>query len=280
MAIPEWWHLLSLDAPTVAALWSLSMALAVHVHLPRTAPLLLALGTWLVYVCDRILDGMGGSISRMQQRHYFYARWRRVFLAASVPATVLLLWMVAHSMTTTARREDIALFLVAVLYFSLIHLKGPAIERWLPKELTVGAVFACATAVPAWSRLAAPQRPLLASIIFVFAALCWLNCVAIQKWEHSQDEETPTHPSTQWAQRQFLPLCCIVAILALLAATALPLTMALLLIACALTAVLFFALDLLSKKLPFTTLQLRAAADAALLTPLLFLAILQLSGLR
>lgn len=280
MAIPEWWHLLSLDAPTVAALWSWSMAKAAHVPLPHTAPGILALGTWLVYVGDRILDGFGQPNTRMQQRHYFYATWREIFLIAAIPASALLLWMVAHSMTTTARREDIALFLVALLYFCLIHLKGPTVEQWLPKELTVGVVFACATAVPAWSRLSAPQRPLLGTIIFIFAALCWLNCVAIQKWEHSQDSEAPTHPSTQWAQRKFLPLCCIIATLALLAATALPLTMALLLIACALTAGLFFALDLLSKRLPFTTLQLRAAADAALLTPFLFLAALKLPGLR
>lgn len=280
MAIPEWWHLLSLDAPTVAALWSWSMARAVHIPLPRTAPCMLALGTWLVYVGDRILDGLNKPSGRMQQRHYFYAAWRQIFLIATIPAAALLLWMVIHSMSPAALREDIVLLLVAMLYFCLIHIKGPAVEQWLPKELTVGVVFACATAVPTWSRIPPEQRSLFASIVFVFAALCWLNCVAIQKWEHSQDSETPTHPSTQWAQRQFLPLCCVVAVLALLAATALPLTMALLLIACALTAVLFFTLDLLSKRLPFTTLQLRTAADAALLTPLLFLAILKLSGLH
>lgn len=281
MAIPEWWHLLSLDAPTVAALWSWSMARAVHVPLPRTAPLILALGTWLVYVGDRILDGLGQPTGRMQQRHYFYAAWRGIFLIAAIPAAALLLWMVAHSMSPVARREDIVLFLVALLYFCLIHMKGPAVERWLPKELIVGLVFACATAVPAWSRLAPSERPVLSSIVFVFAALCWLNCVAIEKWESTQQtHETPAHPSTQWAQRQFLPLCCVVAVLALLAATALPLALSLLLMACALTAGLIFILDFLSKQLPLNTLHLRAAADAALLTPLLFLAIVKLTGLR
>jgi hypothetical protein len=50
------WHLMSLDAPTVAVIWSLSFAWAAGVHLPRWIPVLLALGTWAVYVGDRLLD--------------------------------------------------------------------------------------------------------------------------------------------------------------------------------------------------------------------------------
>src|SRR5271156_21025 len=38
--LAEWWHLLSLDAPTVAALWSWFFARAMHLHLPLIPPLL------------------------------------------------------------------------------------------------------------------------------------------------------------------------------------------------------------------------------------------------
>ncbi|HEX3435703.1 MAG TPA: hypothetical protein VHT24_02975 [Pseudacidobacterium sp.] len=68
-----YWHLLSLDAPTVAALWSWSFARAAHVELPILAPLLLAAGTWLVYVADRILDGASrAKYDGLQLRHHFY----------------------------------------------------------------------------------------------------------------------------------------------------------------------------------------------------------------
>ena len=49
------WHLTSLDAPTVAVVWSLSFAWVVGVHLPKWVPVLLAIGTWVAYVGDRLL---------------------------------------------------------------------------------------------------------------------------------------------------------------------------------------------------------------------------------
>jgi hypothetical protein len=40
------WHLSSLDAPTVAAVWSLGFAKAAGVRLPEWGPVLLILVTW------------------------------------------------------------------------------------------------------------------------------------------------------------------------------------------------------------------------------------------
>ncbi len=50
------WHLASLDAPTVAVVWTLAFAWAAGVHLDRWVLVLLASGTWTVYVGDRLLD--------------------------------------------------------------------------------------------------------------------------------------------------------------------------------------------------------------------------------
>ena len=44
------WHLASLDAPTVAAVWGLAFAWAAHIALPRWIPALLALGTFVAGV--------------------------------------------------------------------------------------------------------------------------------------------------------------------------------------------------------------------------------------
>lgn len=50
------WHLSSLDAPTVAVVWSLGFGWAAGVRLPFWVPVLIALGTWAVYIGDRLLD--------------------------------------------------------------------------------------------------------------------------------------------------------------------------------------------------------------------------------
>ena len=285
----RWWHLLSLDAPTVAALWSWSFARAMHVSLPWTAPLLLALGTWLVYVADRILDGLRITADgQLRERHLLYARQRGKLLSAAVVAALLLLWLVTAHMNAVARREDFALFVAALIYFFLIHLCGSlsesGIERWFPKEMAVALVFAAAVAVPAWSRLPC-NRGSLIPLVALFSSLCWLNCASIEKWERTPPIRTPSgfepslravqpHASTRWAQRN---LSLVSSVLALLAAIGCALSLfygdhaprAALYLACALSAALFPLLD----RSRLNSFELRIAADAALLTPLLWIVI-------
>src|ERR1035441_1521773 len=75
------WHLGSLDAPTVAVTWSLAFAWAARVQLPAWVPILLALGTWAVYIGDRLLDARtamrSGNLHRLRDRHFFYLTSRR-----------------------------------------------------------------------------------------------------------------------------------------------------------------------------------------------------------
>jgi hypothetical protein len=272
------WHLLSLDAPTVATLWSWSLASAVRVRLPWYTPLLLGLGTWLIYVADRILDGLRSG-HHLRERHLFHARHRKAFLLASTIASFVLLWLVAETMNPAARREDAVLFTAILVYFCLIHLCRlrcvSGIERWLPKEAAVALVFACAVAVPAWSRLP-DQRTMLIVPVTLFALVCWLNCIAIEKWEHSP--RTAAHTSapfpnitTRWARRHFFLLNCGIALLTIGAciqslASGGPPARTAFYLACMISSALFLAFD----RSRLNSLQLRIAADAALLTPLLF----------
>ena len=50
------WHLLSLDAPTVAALWTWFIAATNHIHLPLSSPLAMFIAVWTLYAADRVLD--------------------------------------------------------------------------------------------------------------------------------------------------------------------------------------------------------------------------------
>lgn len=287
-----WWHLLSLDAPTVATLWAWSFAHAFHLSLSASSLLLLFSGTWLIYVADRILDGLHQDSARLRERHLFYIRHRFTAIAAAIPVSLVLLWLVFFRMLPATRRADTLIFTVAAAYFALVHLFGRAIERWFPKELIVAIVAAAAIAAPAFSRLtpAAAQHPaqdkaLIALMSLFFTAICWLNCVAIEKWERPRvhalrviprhDPPQISDRTSRWGQRRLRAISIVFAAASLITALVLlpsNSSVAELCFAAAISAALFVPLDRSSSgKSPVSAFHLRIAADAALLTPLLLL---------
>jgi hypothetical protein len=281
--ILERWHLLSLDAPTVAALWSWFFAQAVHIDLPWHAPLLLALGTWLIYVADRILDGTRSGASKpLRERHYFHANHRKAFLIASAAVGCTLLWLIIARMSANARFEDTILFAAALLYLVLIHKPRVGGTSWLPKELAVGIVFAAASAVPAWSRLNSSRDGLFPAIA-LFAALCWLNCVAIERWENltpqGQLQPADAHRTTEWAASHFQGTAAVLALISMALAVVSQKRLSpvsssgALYLAAAISALALGLID--RRRKDFSALQLRIAADLALLTPIVFLPFLK-----
>ena len=153
-SLAEYWHRLSLDAPTIAFVWCCFFARAAHVQLPWFTPFLLALGTWIIYVADRLLDGLHSNGEKsLRERHRFYARHRLAFCLILSAAA-----LVCGGLTLARMRHDVltANALLAVLvcvYFALIHAAGRRVERWFPKELAVGCLFALATALPTMMRV-------------------------------------------------------------------------------------------------------------------------------
>ena len=67
------WHLLSLDAPTVAALWTWFIAEACHVHIPLLSTLAMAVAVWTLYAADRLLDEAIIPFAEIRQRVPGYA---------------------------------------------------------------------------------------------------------------------------------------------------------------------------------------------------------------
>jgi hypothetical protein len=256
--LAEWWHLLSLDAPTVAALWSCFFVYAMHLHLSLIQALLLPLGTWLLYVADRILDGLRARHRELlRERHYFHARHRTAFVSAASFLAVLLGWFVLTRMRPEALRDDSWIGAFALIYLLAVRLGA----QRLPKELAVAILFAAATAVPAWSRLSAGKGQLMPAIVF-FALLCWINCAGIEKWEGGKP-----HASTRWASLHLRPIVTMIALFSLAAALLAPSRgLMAVYLAALLSSGLLFALDTRSSRL--SPLHMRIAADAALLTPL------------
>jgi hypothetical protein len=264
--LAEWWHLLSLDAPTVAALWSWFFARAMHLHLPFFQPVLLALGTWLLYVADRILDGLRQG--ELRERHYFHARHRAAFLGAAALMAVFLTWFVLTHMRPEALRANSWIGIFALLYLFAVHRPTNTARDnppQLPKELAVAILFAAATAVPAWSRLGASRgKEQLALAVVFFAVLCWINCVSIEKWEAGN-----SHSTTRWAGLHLRPIVTMIALFSLAGALLAPSRgLMAVYLAALLSSGLLFLLDTSSSHV--SPRHLRIAADAALLTPMAF----------
>jgi hypothetical protein len=188
------WHLASLDAPTVAVLWSLAFAWAAGVSLPGWVPLLLALGTWTMYVGDRLLDARTAlrqrSVQQLRARHHFHWRNRRAFLPLCAISTIAAFAIIVLLMPVGLRESNSVLALAAVAYFSGVHSprKSPTWLRSFPsKEFLVGFLFAAGCAFPTIARLngadtIAAKMPIYGTVLF-FALVAWLNCSAIEEWE-------------------------------------------------------------------------------------------------
>jgi hypothetical protein len=252
------WHLLSLDAPTVAALWTYFIGRANHIKLSYGLPVAMFLAVWLIYAADRLLDTrhLATGKSRrsgdeLEARHLFHFMHRRAFLA-SMPFAAIGIFALLPNLLPAAIHLYLLGGVLLLGWFVVIHAAGVRV----PKEVVVGLYFAAATFAPTLVR--APARPeLLLVEAVLFAALCTLNCLFIHAWERST--------------RRTRPLLAFAALLALTCCAffrgSAPA------IAIGISAALLFLLHCSRNRLSRT--HLRCAADLALLTPALLLPFLR-----
>ena len=274
------WHVASMDAPTVAVVWSLGFAWAAGIDLPRWAPILLALTAWAVYIGDRLLDAHAGMQSpplhALRDRHTFHWRHRCILGSLALVASGASLWIVITRVPAPARGPDSAIAAATLVYFSGVHsrFKLPRpLDRLLShlcsRTFLIGALFTAGCLLPAWSQLRATAghdsnvRLLVAPALF-FSALGWLNCHAIGQWESPRlDRLEPLHGTAGLvALFGFL--------LAVFIAFAEPRPAMLIALGSA-SALLLALLDRMRSRL--TPLALRAAADLVLLTPALLIGV-------
>lgn len=261
----RFWHLASLDAPTVAAVWSLAFAWIVRVRLPLWVLALQVLVVWTVYVGDRLLDARAGLRrwgSELRERHFFHWRYRRILAPLAAVSGFAAACIVLHWMPVGARERDSVLAVASLAYFTRVHAGSMRARSIVSKELLVGVLFTAGCALPAGSR--ADWRALVLPVVF-FAGLAWLNCRAIERWESGQPGIAR---AARWAAYAGAAAAAVLAL-------AEPRTAALL-AAGALSALLLGWLDRLRERIAPVTL--RAAADLVLLTPALLLAATRTAG--
>jgi hypothetical protein len=269
------WHLLSLDAPTVATVWTVFIAHCAGVALPGTGPAAMFVAVWMLYAADRLLDARpqvdGSAPPDLEERHRFHHRHRTAFLGAMVVTSGVLAALLQR---LDARAMHLYALLAALLaaWLLLIHARPLPTDtvRRLPKELAVGVFFPAAIFIPTVAR--APQlRPGLLPAAALLAGVCTLNCLFLYAWEHPVPRSR-AHWTTRWATGQLRLLTVgVVAAAILVAGTSahglLPRMDLAPALACGASAGLLLALHTLRDRWPALTV--RAWADMVLLTPLL-----------
>ncbi|MGH7916201.1 MAG: hypothetical protein ACREQE_01935 [Candidatus Binataceae bacterium] len=270
--IPLWlWpNILSLDAPVIAIVWQSFFAACFGIRIDAVSLAFLGVGVWIAYAGDRILDGVGKKPLQETARHRF-ARVNRGGLTAliglAVPIVLLLSWRLS---ARPIFRGYLAVGIAVAAYFAIVHLASEKLRRHWPKELVVGLLFACGTCAP-FLRASVIRFDRLPAII-LFAAVLWVNAVAIQCWEagHERRARLRFKPKITGLAAYHLGGAAIaVGIAALVmfklsgAASARPLYAAI-----ALAAGLLEAQELARGRLSREAL--RVLADTALLTPLIF----------
>lgn len=196
-----WWlwpNLLSLDAPLVAVAWLFMLAKTwgVNYH-PIHEYVVLGLGVWVIYVADRLLDGMVWADSpRCQARHRFHVRYRRILGVLVVVAAAVVAGLVLENTPMAIYSyAAVAAFFVAG-YFAMALFAVPTGEDiYYSKNILGGFAFAFGTAMMAHVYMFDKGiLDLLTSREAVsFGVLCVLNISAIDLWEHaarSRDDET------------------------------------------------------------------------------------------
>ena len=280
------WHLLSLDAPTVATLWTALIARSAGLRLPATSLLAMFLAVWTLYAADRLLDARPLRSERegnhlrvhgtdLEPRHYFHHRHRAHFLIA-LAGVCGALAVLLPLLPLAALRLDLLLGALLTGYFVIIHATD---GTRLPKEIAVGLFFAGAVCIPTIARRP-DLRLQLAPVALLFAGVCSLNCVLIYRWEHTgtpgegnivegmvkPDPRSRPHAATRWAVSHVRPLGWCLVIMAFLLALPAGADRADCL-AVALAAALLLLLDRVRSHVSAVTL--RGLADLALTTPLL-----------
>jgi len=269
------WHLLSLDAPTVAAVWTVFIAYCAGLTLPWESLAAMFAAVWMLYAADRLLDARpladSSTPNELEARHRFHHLHHKRFLIGIIVAALVLAALLPRMNATVLHLYCLlgALLAAWLLLIHLLPVHGADAHR-LPKELAVGVCFPAAVFIPTVARTVTPVHMLLPSAIFL-GAVCTLNCLFIYAWEHPNLRSASW--TTRWAARLLMPLTTATIAAAAVAAWLGHGPLQPIAAACALSAAMLGLLHMQRAKIG--PVNLRAAADLSLLTPLLIFPVLK-----
>lgn len=269
-----WWlwpNVLNLDAPVVAVVWQDALARMVGANLSWPHHWLMALAVWEVYFLDRWLDARHGA-HEATDRHRFHGRVRTSGMAVAVMAAIAGGALAARCLNGAGWLYAMIVIATTGVWFLVTHLRRGA-GRFLPKELSVGIIFATGCLVQPLSLAPDGFAPGHAAICgLLFAWLCFQNCAAITVWESlPTDQDDPRSLLNGWGgtARWFPRLGFAHMTVSGLVIALAPPELGRLVCALLLSSMALFALNAGARAC--SPRALRALADIALLTPLIFL---------
>lgn len=278
------WHLTSLDAATVATVWTWLIARSVHAHILLAELAAMFLAVWMIYAIDRLLDAASArkrsfpENSPLQPRHAFHLRHRQTLIALLALALIFL-GLVLNHFPRPELMLDLALFAALAAWFLLIHFVAPTLR--LPKELAVGVFFPAAVFLPALVQGSAARAGLILPAI-LFGLLCAINALFIHRWEElTYNPPVATSEGdalTCWLLLHLRTLAIFTCLGGLAAALLLRGPALFLCLAASLALAGLLALDRWQAR--FEATDLRALADLVLLSPLLLSPLLHAPWLR
>jgi hypothetical protein len=259
-----WPQMLSLDAVAVYAVWAVLFPVAFGVNVSVATVLVGSACVWCIYVGDHLLDLRSGN-GVGTHRHEFVRRHQRGLITCMI--VVLSLGIVGSAWLSRSAMVGGVVIAVAVIgYLVSVHRHVGGTGRAWPKEMVVAAAFALASSLPAWS--AGPMSAEMLVAVALFGGVCLLNCAGLEhdEWLNAGEGPRP-HRSAMWLGSNVVLLSVILTGGAVAAALIfIPLLIGLPVAASALMLAVIFG-----QKEPRSADEMRATADIALLTPLLFL---------
>lgn len=274
----RWWlwpNLLSLDAPLVAILWDLLFARCLGARVRPVAVATMALWVWLIYASDRLLDGLqaANSLEGETPRHRFY----RINRAAIVPwlaaGLAVALVLSASQLRFRLFLYGIPLGLLVAAYFVIVHRRPRALQNYWPKELAVAILFAAGALLPVWANLTVGGMSLVAPGMLLIGIL-WMNAVGIERWEarlgtHDESCHRPGLTGLIAGHLGTAGFAIVIISVLLISSGAISMREQPLYASIITSAIALAGVDRLHGSVERDAL--RVLADAALLTPLLFL---------
>jgi hypothetical protein len=194
--MPAWLlpNALNLDAPLVAIAWQHAAGAATGSTISMLDQALLFLAVWQVYTVDHLLDAATGRLHGLADRHRFHARFRRTFLVVSTAVAPVVVFLAARLLNPVGWSIATALALATALHFYMVRSgRMHRLDRLLPKEVFVGAVFAAGVCLISISRAESISNSawLLPPVL---GFLCISNCLFVTLWERLPDDSTRASP--------------------------------------------------------------------------------------
>jgi hypothetical protein len=195
-----------------------------------------------------MLDSLGSKAadSRVPRHEFYRLHWRAV-LPLWIAILALAAWLALTRLDPYLLRRGLLLLSAVAAYLAMVHAAPVRFRRLWPKEAAVAILFALGASLDAWTRVRSAEDALT---IALFSGLCWINCRAIDAWEH----------------RSVWPTARLAACIAVAAAVTLAAHRPILASAEAASALAFIFLD--RSRLRLSSDALRVLADVALLSPL------------